>query len=390
MIYLFLAAVAWLGYVYVGYPILIGLISLVRRVRVKSSEDFLPSVSVLMSAYNEQKDIGWKVKETLDWDYPADRLEVLVASDASEDRTDQIVQGIKDPRLTFVRMEKRGGKNPALNRLAMLARGEVLLFTDANSQVEACCLRHIVRHFADQRVGCVTGEMRYVQEKSDPSFSSGERAYWGYESLVKLMESRIGSVLVCVGSIFALRRSLFFPLQPDLANDLEIPLRTAKVGSCILYEPEAFSKEKVARRPEQEFSRRRRIAGQGMVGMWRLRKCLTGLRGWQFFSRKFLRWLSLLPLGMLLISSFWLASSPLFATLFVLQAAFYGLALIGALFAWSGRSGASLISVPFYFVLINIAVLAGVVEACFGRRFSMWEIATLSRGTEETKWQRVN
>ena len=390
MIVLFLAAVVWLGYVFVGYLVLLGLVGLVRRVRVKSREDFLPVISVLISAYNEEKDIEWKVKETLQWNYPADRLEVLVASDASEDRTDEIVQGIRDSRLTFVRMEKRGGKNPALNRLAMLARGEILFFTDANSHVEAHCLRRIVRHFADQRVGCVTGEMHYVREESDPSFSGGERFYWGYESLVKLMESRIGSVLVCVGSIFALRRSLFFPLQPDLANDLEIPLRTAKAGSWILYEPGASSKEKVARRPEQEYSRRRRIAGQGMVGMWRLRKSLTGFRGLQFFSRKFLRWLGLLPMGMLLISSLWLASNPLFAALFILQAAFCGLALIGALFAWTGRTGGSLVSVPFYYVLVNIAVLVGVVEACMGRRFSTWEIATLSRGAEETKWQRVN
>ncbi len=390
MIILFLTAVVWLGYVYAGYPALVALLSLVKRVRVNSSEDFLPAVSVLISAYNEEKDIAWKVKETLEWDYPAGRLEVLIASDASEDRTDEILQGIRDSRLTFVRMEKRGGKNLALNRLAGMARGEVLFFTDANSHVESHCLRRIVRHFADPRVGCVTGEMHYVRDEGDPSFSGGERAYWGYESLVKFLESRIGSVLVCVGSVFAMRQSLFAPLQSDLANDLEIPLKTAGNGSWILYDPAARSKEKVARRPEQEFSRRRRIAGQGVVGMWRLRKSLKGLRGWQFFSRKFLRWLTLLPLSLLLISSLGLMANPFFAALSVLQAAFYGLALVGGLFARAGRSGSALVSVPFYFVLVNVAVLVGAVEACLGRRFSIWEIATLSRGAEETKWQRVH
>jgi cellulose synthase/poly-beta-1,6-N-acetylglucosamine synthase-like glycosyltransferase len=390
MIYLFLTAVVWLGYVYVGYLVVVGLISLVRRVRVKARDDFSPTVSVLIAAHNEEKDIAWKVKETFGWDYPADRFEVLIASDASDDRTDEIVQGIKDSRLAFVRMEKRGGKNLALNRLAMLARGEILFFTDANSHVEPHCLRRIVRQFAEERVGCVTGEMHYAQEKTAPSFSSGERLYWGYESLAKFLESKVGSVLVCVGSIFAMRRSLFTPLQPDLANDLEIPLRVAKAGYWVRYEPEAWSTEKVARRPEQEFTRRRRIAGQGMVGMWRLKRSLTGLRGWQFLSRKFLRWLTLLPLAMLLVSSLWLASSPLFTGIFILQALFYGLALVGASLALSGRNGGSLVSVPFYFVLVNVAVLVGVVEACLGRRFSIWEIATLSRGAEETKWQRVN
>lgn len=390
MIYLFLTAVVWLGYVYVGYLVIVGLISLVRRVRVRASDDFLPRVSVLIAAYNEEKDIEWKVKETLEWDYPADRFEVLIASDASEDRTDEIVQSIKDPRLSFVRMEKRGGKNLALNRLAALARGEILFFTDANSHVKPHCLRRIARHFADERVGCVTGEMRYVQEKADPSFSSGERLYWGYESVAKLLESRIGSVLVCVGSVFTMRRSLFTPLQADLANDLEIPLRVAKAGYWVQYEPDAWSEEKVARQPEQEFTRRRRISGQGMVGMWRLRKSLTGLRGWQFFSRKFLRWLTLLPLMMMLVSSLWLASNPLFVAVLAVQVLFYGLGLAGWLLHLSGRRGGSLVSVPFYFALVNIAVLVGVVEACLGRRFSIWEIATLSRGAEEAKWQRVN
>lgn len=389
MIFLFFLAVVWLGYIYAGYPVLIGLIGLFRRVRVESREDFLPLVSVLIAAYNEEKDIEWKVNETLAWDYPAERLQVLVASDASDDRTDDLVQGVRDPRLTFVRMEKRGGKNLALNRLAQLARGEILFFTDANSHLEAPCLRRAIRHFADPRVGCVTGEMRYVRDESDPTFGGGERAYWGYESLVKVLESRVGSVLVCVGSVFALRRSLFAPLQPDLANDLELPLRAGKAGSWILYEPGAFSKEKIARRPEQEFSRRRRIAGQGMVGMWRLRKCLAGLRGWQFFSRKFLRWFTPVPLALLLVSSLWLVSNPFFAALFLLQAVFYGLALIGALLAAAGRGAPGLFSIPFYFVLATVAVMTGAVEACLGRRFSIWEIATLSRG-EETKWQRVN
>lgn len=390
MIYLFLTALLWLAFVYVGYLVLVGLLGLVRRVRVKARDDFAPTVSVLISAYNEEKDIEWKLKETLEWDYPADRFEVLVASDTSDDHTDEIVQGIKDPRLTFVRMEQRGGKNLALNRLAPLARGEILFFTDANSHLPAHCLRRMVRQFADDRVGCVTGEMRCVQGKADPSFSGGERLYWGYESLAKFLESKIGSVLVCVGSVFAIRRSLFAPLQPDLANDLEIPMRVAGAGYRVRYEPEAWSEEKVARLPGQEFARRRRIAGQGMVGMWRMRKSLTGLRGWQFLSRKFLRWLSLVPLVMLLVSTLWLASSPLFAAIFVLQALFYGLALVGGLFAWGGRSGGSLVSVPFYFVLLNVAVLVGVIDACLGRRFAIWEIATLSRGAEETKLQRVN
>ena len=128
----FWTGVLWVAYTYAGYPILLWLIGLLSRVRPESREGFLPSVSVLISARNEEQDIGWKVAETLAWDYPPERLDVLVASDASEDRTDEIVQAIEDPHVTLVRMEKRGGKGRALNRLAELAHGELLFFTDAN------------------------------------------------------------------------------------------------------------------------------------------------------------------------------------------------------------------------------------------------------------------
>src|ERR1019366_2386632 len=157
MMLLFWMGVAWLGYVYIGYPLILAVLALVRRVHPVAQDDFLPTVSVLIAARNEGKDIGWKATETLKWDYPADRLEVLVASDASEDRTDEIVQAIKDPRLTLVRMEKRGGKGRALNRLAELAHGKLLFFTDANAHIAPHCLGRMVGHFADPQVGCVTG-----------------------------------------------------------------------------------------------------------------------------------------------------------------------------------------------------------------------------------------
>ena len=133
MTLVFWLAVAWIAYVHVGYALIVALLGLVRRIRPVIGEDALPTVSVLLAARNEERDIGWKLAQTLDWDYPHDRLEVLVASDASTDRTDEIIRGVTDPRLTFVRLEQRSGKNVALNELARRARGELLFFTDANS-----------------------------------------------------------------------------------------------------------------------------------------------------------------------------------------------------------------------------------------------------------------
>lgn len=378
----FCIAAAWLLYVYLGYPVALWMLGLQRRFRPILRDGFFPKVSVLISARNEEKDIGWKVAETLNWDYPADRLELLVASDASEDRTDEILRSIRDSRLKFVRMEHRAGKNLALNGLASLATGDLLFFTDANSHIERTCLRKMIRYFADPRVGCVTGKDLALEEEAESNITVGERSYWGYESLIQTLESRLGSVLICFGAIFLIRRNLFTPLQSDLANDLELPLRIGGAGYAVLFEPTAHSIEKATHSPQEEFNRRRRICGQGILGFWRLRKTLRGLRAWQFASRKLLRWLCLIPLLVALVSCLALADHAIFQILLVAQVIFYILAFLGWLTAMSGRRGKPLIAIPFYFALVNLAAVVGIIEIFFGRRFHVWEVALLTRGTE--------
>lgn len=377
MLVLFWLGVGWLAYVYVGYPVLLALLSRVRRIQPTLRADPLPTVSVLLAARNEERDIGWKLRQTLGWDYPPERLEILVASDASTDCTDAVIAEIRDPRLRFIRLEERVGKNLALNELARRATGELLFFTDANSSIDQSALRQMVRHFVDPRVGCVTGEM---DEVADSAIGAGARTYWGYEAVVKALESRIGSVLVCVGSIFCIRRTLFGPLDADTANDLELPLRIGHAGYWLRYEPAARSLEPAAGSPREEFARRRRICAQGALGMWRLRSALMGLRGWQFLSRKFLRWLVLIPMGLILAASVALASSTIFAALLALQAGFYLAATAGWILARGGHKPVRLLSVPFYIVLVALAGLLGVFDACRGRRFHIWEVAALSRG----------
>jgi poly-beta-1,6-N-acetyl-D-glucosamine synthase len=383
---LFWFGLAWLAYVYFGYPCLLWLLRLRRSFRPKTREDFWPSVSVLISARNEERDIGWKVAETLNWDYPLDRVEVLVASDASVDRTDEILQAICDPRLRFFRMPNRMGKNLALNHLYEHAQGEVLFFTDANSHIEARCLQRMVRHLADPCVGCVTGWERTTPEKKDPMMAAGGAAYLGYESLINSLETRLGSVLVCDGSIFCVRRCLYKKLQPDIANDLELPIRLGTEGYALLFEPTAFSTEPAMHSVQEEFRRKRRICGQGILGFWRLRESLRGLRAWQFVSRKLLRWLSLVPLALLLASSAWLSSHLFFAVLFAFQLLFYAFALGGWWYSARDRNVGWLASLPLYFVVVNVAAFAGVIDTCLGRSLSVWEIPVLSRGRGGAGW----
>lgn len=236
---LFILGALWLVYVYAGYPVLLAIVGLLRRVQPHFAQGYLPKVSVLIAARNEERDIEWKIRETLAWDYPPDRLEVAVVSDASNDRTDEIIRSIKDDRLIFVRMDQRGGKNAALNCLVPRTSGEILFFTDANAHIEPLALRRMVRHFADKRVGCVSGQTHPLRHEDSP-LTEGAGTYWGYESFVKRLENRIGSVLVCEGAVFCARRDLFAPLSPQLANDLESPFRIAKLGYWICHGAERF------------------------------------------------------------------------------------------------------------------------------------------------------
>ncbi len=376
---LFWISAAWLLYIFVGYPIVLWTIGCFRRWRYTSRQDFTLPVSVLISARNEEKDIAWKIKETLEWDYPAGELEVLVASDASEDRTDDILASISDSRLRLVRNSQRAGKNNSLNRLAALARGHVFFFTDANSHIPPDCLRKMVRHFADSRVGCVTGCER-EEDANRSGMAAGGGSYLGYESLINSLESALGSVLICDGSVFCIRRELFTPLQPDLANDLELPVRIGSRGYAILYEPGAYSTEKNTSSAQEEFRRRRRICGQGILAAWRLRDQIRGLRAWQFVSRKLLRWFGLVPLALALFASAMLARQMLFGVLLILQLAFYGTAVAGSYLVTRTSFQSRLVALPFYFLLVNLGAIAGFVDACRGRRFSVWEIPSLSRG----------
>lgn len=378
----FWLGVGWLVYVYIGYPVCLYLIGLRRTPKALEPKVFWPSVSVLISARNEGRDIEWKIKETLQWDYPRDRLQVLVASDASEDGTDEIVRSISDPRLVFVRMEHRGGKNAALNRLAALAIGELLLFTDANAHISSSSFRSLVRHFAVADVGCVTGWEENLEEER--ALSSAGRTSLGYEAFLNTLESKLGSVLVCDGSVFCIRKSLYRQLQPELANDLELPVWIGYCGYKILYEPAARSLEKPTSSAREEFQRRRRICSQGALGMWRMRAYLQGLRRWQFMTRKFMRWMSLLPLAVIGIVTIPLARSPFFQTMLAAELGFAVLASVGFMATVTAHRTPRAVSLPFYFLLVNLAALVGVAEACLGRRFSVWEIPSLSRGHGQT------
>lgn len=379
--FLIVVSAAWLLYVYIGYPVCLWFLSLFRSVPHVCDEAYTPSVSVLIAARNEEKDIGWKVRQTLGWDYPKDELEILIASDASDDRTDEILQSFADARVRYVRMEKRGGKVRALNHLARMARGELLFCTDANSSIEPGAIRRMVRHFADARVGCVTGADRTALDETEKVIGAGEKAYWTYELTIDRLESRLGSVLVCFGAVHCIRRSLYGECDPDLANDLEVPMRIGDSGHLLLFEPDAVSTERATESSVEEFNRRRRICGQGALGYVRLFNIINGLRAWQFVSRKVLRWCAAVPLLAFLCGSLLIAIQQPWAMLLItVQFGCYLAAGVGWVIATRKSRSRRIFAIPFYFCLVNVAALMGVIDACCGRRYATWGSASHTRG----------
>lgn len=375
----FWLSVFFLFFVYFGYPIMLGAIASFRHVLTKADETHEPAVSLIIAAYNEEAVIGEKIENSLKLDYPKDKLEIIVFSDASTDRTDEIVKGYADQGVKLLRIEGRKGKTYCQNEAAKVAQGEILVFSDANSMYEPGAIRKLVRHFADERVGCVSGELRYRDgEKS----VEGERVYWGYEQTIKRLESRISSLVTANGSIYAVRKSLYEPLQADAISDFIEPFKIVGKGYRVIYEPEAIAWETTAKDPKKEFRRRVRIVTRSVHSLLGDRSLLSllnpvkyGMFSIQLWSHKVLRWLSGLFLLLIFVFNVPLLDQGLiYMIAMVTQAAFYLLALWGFLTEVVLKQRApKLPHVVYYFLLSCCAMLKGVYNGLRGRAMITWQ-----------------
>lgn len=372
----FWLAVFILFYIYFGYPLLLGLLAFVRQKPLKVDSNYLPSVSLIVAAYNEEMVIKEKIENSLELDYPKDKLEIIVFSDASTDRTDEIVKNYANRGIKLLRIEGRKGKTYCQNEAAKIAQGEILIFSDANSMYEPDAIRKLVRHFADEYVGCVSGELRYQ------GTVEGEKTYWQYDQILKKLESKVSYVVGAVGSIHAVRRELFEPLPSDVLEDLVGPLKLVLKGYKVVYEPQAVNWENTA--PDQigELHRRVRIVTQSVYSLTRYKSLFNllnpfryGIFSIQLWSHKVLRWFS----GFFLLSIFafnipLLDQSLAYVIIMVVQTAFYLLALWGFLTeAVLGQQAPKLSHVAYYFLLSCCAMLKGVYDGLRGRTMVTWQ-----------------
>src|SRR5499426_3932604 len=235
----FVFTVAVMAFIYFGYPALMLALSFVFRRPVRSA-DITPSVSVIIAAYNEERDIAAKLKNTLALDYPRDRMEIIVASDCSTDRTDEIVRSFSPQGVFLYRQPERFGKTVAQNRAVEISSGEILVFSDATTMYEPDAIRKIVRDFADPEVGCVAGQLIYA-DASSSAVGKGCRSYWGYEKFLRRCESDVGTLVGVSGCLYAVRRTCHTRLANDMIDDFVIATEIHLQGLRTVYEPEAIA-----------------------------------------------------------------------------------------------------------------------------------------------------
>ncbi|MCM8812067.1 MAG: glycosyltransferase family 2 protein [Candidatus Omnitrophica bacterium] len=371
---LFWVSFAALFYIYIGYPLLIWGLALLFG-REPKKEGITPAVSFLIPAYDEEIQIEEKLRNTLGLDYPQEKLEIVVASDGSTDKTNAIVERYRSKGIRLIRMDHHVGKSAMLNMIVPHLKGEIIVFSDTSSHLEPGALKNLVRNFADPRVGCVCGLYRLAG--SADLRSEGEGLYWKYETFIKRQESRLHSILGAHGALYAIRKDLFEPLSGfSINDDYLIPMKIVSAGYRAVYEPEAVAWEKEMASVEGEFARRRRIAAGNCQQVVELRRMLNPLLGWtalSFFSHKVLRTLAPLFMIALFISGFWLPAG-LAKSVFLLQSLFY-LAAYAGYFCQQKGLPIPVLSPVFYFCFGNFAMLAGLFRYLLSGKRVAWDRA---------------
>ncbi|MBD3245971.1 MAG: glycosyltransferase [Candidatus Omnitrophica bacterium] len=373
-VWLFWISWWFLFYAYAGYPLLLWMLARLRPAPVRADAQDTPLVSLIIAAYNEERSIARKLEETLTYDYPRDRLEVIVASDGSTDATDRIVSGYGGRGVKLVRNEPRQGKTAAQNKAVETARGHILLFSDATTKWDPDTLRMLVRNFHDAGVGCVGGEEYFLPEGG---IAREAHFFWKYEKFIRRCESRIRSVIGVSGCVFGIRRELYLPLSDSLIEDFALPLAVIRSGFRCVCEPRARAYEAAAPDISAEFARKSRIVSNGMRVVWHMRALLNVVRfplpAWQLFSHKICRWLAPVAMAVLFLSTlFGPGGSAFVAAAGIAQLIFYTFACTGFLLRLRPRTPVW-IRMPYHFCLMNIAALSGLGKFFRGERKVLWE-----------------
>jgi cellulose synthase/poly-beta-1,6-N-acetylglucosamine synthase-like glycosyltransferase len=374
---LFWSAAALIIYTYILFPVVVFLRGRLVRRPYRAAE-IEPRVSMIIAAHNEAGGIGAKLDNLLSLDYPREQLEVLIASDGSNDGTDAIVRSYAGQGVRLLSLPRQG-KAPALNAAVAVATGDILVFSDANSMYSPDAIRALVRPFADAEVGGVAGNQVYLPKSATSGASAdGERGYWAFDRKLKQSQSTAGNAISATGAIYAIRRSLFQGVPTGVTDDFATSTSVIVQGHRLVFTPDAIAYEPAAEKSGVEFGRKTRVITRGLRGVLLRRELLNpfryGFYAFQLFSHKVLRRLVVFPLLLLLLVSPLLWSRGVLYKLATFgQAVFYSCGLVGWLFGGTRIGRLKIFSIPFFFCMVNAASLIATLNIVRGRRIDLWE-----------------
>lgn len=366
-------------YVYVGYPALLWILTLGKPTVTHTRKEVFPSVTLVISCYNEVEVIREKLRNSLELDYPKGLLEIIVVSDGSDDGTDELVREFSGDGVTLIRQEGRLGKTMGLNLAMAEVVSEITVFSDANALYAPDAIAKLVRNFADQKVGYVVGAALYTDSDQGAS-AHNENLYWRYELAVKDMESRLYSVVGGDGAIYAIRSALWEPLQQQDINDFVNPLQIVSKGYRGVFDSEAQCFEETAGDFDKEVARKERIVNRSIRGLFRVRSVMnpfrTGIFSLMVISHKLLRWVIPLFLALGVAGSVILAFGGLhvFQVVSAASATILTLAFVGHC-RRQEQHLAVWVSVPYYFVMVNLYAVRGIFRALRGQTQVTWNSA---------------
>ncbi len=361
---------------YLFYPLLVIILGSILKKRI-IKEDITPSVTFMIAAYNEEGSIGDKLINTLEIDYPSDKFDIIVVSDASSDQTDNIVK-TQFPNVQLVRVEGRVGKTEARNIAMKNIKSDITVFSDATTEYDKDSVKMLVRSFADQKVGMVTGHLKYKDDQGT-QMGIGQKLFWKLESIIKTSQTNLGSLTGSIGCITAFRTNAYHPLPSNIIEDFTGPLFFIQKGFRVVSEPQAICFEETTKKPQTEWSMRVRVIRGGMTGLLHAKSVLNPLKypvaSFQLISHKVLRWLA--PVFAILLLLFSIADvinhpSPLAWTILNLQIIFYTSVLVAFILnSFSFRP--KVLGIPLYFFIINLAALKALYKTVTSNLESTWE-----------------
>ncbi|MBC8160023.1 MAG: glycosyltransferase family 2 protein [Roseiflexaceae bacterium] len=370
--WLFWSAASFIIYTYIGFPLILALRGLLQPKPFKRGQE-TPLVSLIIVAFNEAPVIIKKLDNACALDYPRDRLEIIVASDGSDDGMNELVAAYDAPQIRLLVLPRQG-KNRSLNAAVAAAQGEILVFSDADSMLAPDALRHLVAPFADPAIGGVGGNFCYATNANE---GTGEQAYWNIDRVLKQLQSRAENMTSATGQIYAIRRALFKPVPMSVTDDFYTSVQVVSAHRRLVFEPLAVARGPVAASSNAEFHRKVRVMTRGLNGV-RLSSHLLnpfqyGFFAIQLLSHKVLRRLMAIPLFMLAATAplLW-ARGRFYRIATLLQFGLHGAALVGLLARETRIGKLKIFSLPFFFDMVNIASLVAATNVLRGKRQDVW------------------